>query len=838
MRRILIIVATVALTISALRAEDVRSSNSPASSERGSNFPTTQRGPAFPATRSNQQPNPSFGARAPTPQIPMPSATPGKPSRRGSNSSAGTNEINLSNQNLTATGAGRWHRMLLGGGGMVTYGQAVADGTQVVRTDSSGAYIRQGANQTWKQLVTYPSLSGMFGGNFAQGSQGAVCEIAIAPSNSNHLYLLMQLNAASAPLPTGSRVYSTTNKAASWTMTNSSFNGTCTGGETPMRQFGAYMRVDPEDENTVYVGDIIKGVFYTTNAGGSWTHISTVPNATIFPGTSLGGGSLIEFAPSGHTVYVSSYGTGVYKCTTANTTPSCTLLNTTGMPTIPYMMKTDSAGTLWVKDTNNIIYQHKTSWVQPTGLAGVGVCCLVVMPSNPNVAYAINWLGPGDPGGGGLYYSSNAQSSPPSFSLLPQGTMHASVIGWMGTPPWSSFLAGISAFADPSQPNQIYITTGVGVAGLNPPTSNVPYQYDWDQTTGIENMFFDGIWPINAGNIFLIGQDILAWFPAPVASGQYPSAVYGNGGHVLTDQFNSGCTDGGSVYIGLSGWDPAGGRQTGITYTLNGPGGTWAPFNSHYPTAQYYGQCYVRSSSDWIILQGGNVYRSTDHFATFTPCTFSNAMAGGTVTYNGGGWTQLSADAGGNIFLWNDGSGRSNGRNANGLWKGATTGCSFTQINNTYFKGYSFGFNLVPGRTCNTTDAVMWGSYPIYIHSSNYFDMNYWLGYSNDCGVTWQDFTHNLKNILSMNWGAPLSGSNGFPTMYCICMYASDGVHYTFGIWQVENINSGAPIFNNIDAADNGYPLGIFGVPFLAGDTATPDLVYVCFIGMSCVYRD
>ena len=68
MRRILIIVATVALTTSALRAEDAPSSNSPGSSERGPNFPASQTGPAFPAIQSDQQPNPSFGAQVPTPQ--------------------------------------------------------------------------------------------------------------------------------------------------------------------------------------------------------------------------------------------------------------------------------------------------------------------------------------------------------------------------------------------------------------------------------------------------------------------------------------------------------------------------------------------------------------------------------------------------------------------------------------------------------------------------------------------------------------------------------------------------------------------------------------------------
>ena len=65
MRRILIIAATVALTASAVQAEDAPSSNSPPLSDRGPDFPISQRGPAFPAIPPNQEPGPSFGTTAP-----------------------------------------------------------------------------------------------------------------------------------------------------------------------------------------------------------------------------------------------------------------------------------------------------------------------------------------------------------------------------------------------------------------------------------------------------------------------------------------------------------------------------------------------------------------------------------------------------------------------------------------------------------------------------------------------------------------------------------------------------------------------------------------------------
>ena len=68
MPRILIIVATVVVTASAVQAEDAPFSNSSQFSQRGPNFPTSEPGSAYPAHPPNQKPRPLFDTAAPSQQ--------------------------------------------------------------------------------------------------------------------------------------------------------------------------------------------------------------------------------------------------------------------------------------------------------------------------------------------------------------------------------------------------------------------------------------------------------------------------------------------------------------------------------------------------------------------------------------------------------------------------------------------------------------------------------------------------------------------------------------------------------------------------------------------------
>ena len=165
--------------------------------------------------------------------------------------------------------------------------------------------------------------------------------------------------------------YSSTNHGALWarTTTQPNSSATCSAndqGSPSYRVNNSYMAVSPGNENTVYLGTSSGGVWYTLNGGTTWTQISTstIPAGTTptsgcpssIPCADVGQGNLIAFDPSdatGNTVYITSYGNGAWKCTAALSSPSCTELNSTGMPTTFKTEIVDQAGTVWIVDNAN-----------------------------------------------------------------------------------------------------------------------------------------------------------------------------------------------------------------------------------------------------------------------------------------------------------------------------------------------------------------------------------------------------------------------------------------------------------------------------------------------------
>src|SRR6266567_1286689 len=87
--------------------------------------------------------------------------------------------------------------------------------TKVIRTDTHGAYIydasapnpgNAGGTGTWKQLVTSNSFPVTAGTPYLPSNGSSVYEIRIAPSNTSHLYMMIN-----------GLLYTSTNKGASWT---------------------------------------------------------------------------------------------------------------------------------------------------------------------------------------------------------------------------------------------------------------------------------------------------------------------------------------------------------------------------------------------------------------------------------------------------------------------------------------------------------------------------------------------------------------------------------------------------------------------------------------------
>jgi hypothetical protein len=380
-----------------------------------------------------------------------------------------------------------WAQLPIGGGGFVTGVYTYSDGTQIARTDTAGAYARSGPLAGWSLVNTHQSMPNTSGttncfgpgtscpADNSQGLMSGVCEIVAAPSNTKFMYMYFAPNLAQANDP--SFVYLSTNQGGTWTRTNSGVNGFpstnyCNANDFPHKFGYPTMGVSPNNVGIVYVGTRAYGVWYSLNQGATWTQI---PLATV-PASNDNWPNLIFFDPSdpmGHTVWITSNGTGVFKCTTAQTSPNCVLQTGTSgtMPTKATKMTIASTGTVWLVDDSNdpqgsLFRLQSGAWtkqINNDGSTGFNLSCVAVNPANTSAVYAMDYHG-------NMNYSVNAEGATPTWSGNVNFQETSSIIPWMQ---WSqdSALSIQNCTFDPTQTNVLYSGAGVGVFTNSPPVS-------------------------------------------------------------------------------------------------------------------------------------------------------------------------------------------------------------------------------------------------------------------------------------------------------------------------------------------------------------------------------
>lgn len=238
-----------------------------------------------------------------------------------------------------------WNVVKIGAGGWLTGIDIAPDGVKVVRADTYGAYWFNPSTKNcgnakapgcWQQLVTTSSMPAAEQG---VGLAGGVYEIAIAPSNTRRFYMMFN----------GS-VYRSDNSGGAWNRTTFARIGDADANGA-YRTFGRKMAVDPANADVVYVGTPSRGMFVSTDAGASWTNVSSIANSAAIGGVYPG--HTISFDPhsgvsDGRTrgIFAASYGTGVYHSTDGGM--NWTL--TASTPTTFKHMIVDQRGTLWLCD--------------------------------------------------------------------------------------------------------------------------------------------------------------------------------------------------------------------------------------------------------------------------------------------------------------------------------------------------------------------------------------------------------------------------------------------------------------------------------------------------------
>ena len=190
-----------------------------------------------------------------------------------------------------ATPSYNWQQLKIGGGGFVTgiVIHPTVAGLSYIRTDVGGVY-KLGANDTWQQLITTASVP-----NPAGTSDYNVESIALSQSNAQTLYIAVgnDINSQSG------RILKSTNQGQSFTDDGQRWT---IAGNGDYRMGGERLAVDPNNDNIVYFGSRKEGLWLTTDAGTSWTQVSTsaIPVGSN-SGSTPAGDQFVVFDPTSGT---------------------------------------------------------------------------------------------------------------------------------------------------------------------------------------------------------------------------------------------------------------------------------------------------------------------------------------------------------------------------------------------------------------------------------------------------------------------------------------------------------------------------------------------------------
>ena len=354
-----------------------------------------------------------------------------------------------------------WKPLRIGAGGYITGIDITSDGTKVVRTDTYGAYIWDGTQ--WDQLITSNSMPAAFVNT--QLDNSGVYEIAIAPSNTNILYMEFL-----------GYVFKSTNRGATWSKTN--FAQVTDGSNDSYRTYGRKMAIDPANPNVVYVGTPDGGgLFVTTDGGTSWSEVTGIANSTD-PGYA------IAFDPTSSVVggetqgiYVGSEGTGIYHST--NGGGSWTL--TSGTPTAFSHMVVAQDGVLYLADDvdNNLKIYSLGSWSSVSvGSNGNPLYAIAVDPSNANRIAVVN-------AAGNISVSPDHAATFAGYSF--SNSLTATDVPWLAGISSAFLSTGDIAF-DPSESNTLYLSAGYGIWVTNPFNTFISSVAWSSQSKGIEQL--------------------------------------------------------------------------------------------------------------------------------------------------------------------------------------------------------------------------------------------------------------------------------------------------------------------------------------------------------------
>ena len=515
-------------------------------------------------------------------------------------------EANVSNA-ITETGA-MAEPLKVGASGWVTGIDIDPTGTTyVLRTDTYGGYVGDGTG-LWQQVVRADAMPASFIQSFTQGTvqslgQG-VYEIRVAPSSPSTIYMVF-----------GSKVYKSTNRAASWTLLTGFPDVGTLDPNDPYRMWGEKAAVDPANPNIVYVGTVSNGLYVTTNGGTTWSQVSTsqVPVATHGAGIT----GIVFDTSSGMTdgktniIYVCSNGNGVYRSANAGVTWAA-LAN--GPTNVSHAAVAKDGVYYAATLASGLIYRYMNGAFTSTD-TGLGSYAFSVAPdpSDPTHARIVAGRDSGhlvistDRGahwGDVLWNQQLAAGDMPHLALSS-----------------ATYMSSGQMVFDPVVPDKLWLSAGYGVWFTGNTHVSYPTNVVWQaRSAGIEQIVGRDICiPPGSAYVIAAGEDRSVWV-VPTANTAYPTSNVTFG---TTDNqrlaYSVDYSRANPQHIvallnrGLVGEPELSG------YSLDG-GATWATFPAQPGSGGQGGDIIIAGNDNIIAVIGQRfAYRSTNLGTSWTP---------------------------------------------------------------------------------------------------------------------------------------------------------------------------------------------------------------------------
>jgi len=728
---------------------------------------------------------------------------------------------------------GNFTLIKIGGSGFISGVSSLSSANLLLaRTDQYGCYKNVNAGQ-WVQLFTtngMPTGAVLDANGAAIGNSSGEC--IPDPSDANTIWA-----------ETNGDVYVSTDQGDTW-------SSTCyprqkaylsQGQVQSLKSMGHTIAVDPINSNVVYMSTPSSGLMRTIDKGSNCETIKSV--STAKPYGNSGGGHLIVFDASGGTrnvdgqrrtanIYVSTYGSGVYRSTDGGQT---WILTSSGPITHMYMAA-DPFGNVWFVDNasgasygNGWKYNGKewSTIAAVTGVVGYAVAVDGKSCPTADTCHIVFIVG-GGPGSGTIFTTNGGSSW--NAATGKKTFVSTGDVTWL-----AAFMTGFNLYPSGAAFDASgHVFTGAeGVFYTTPPTSGTAITFT-SLTAGIEESLSSSIVTSSgtSGSVLVGVWDINCFrLVSPYAS--FPTTAnrgcYGTDGNALQHTYNLDWASSNSSFIvaltdNQQGY--VGGKYKNHSGTSVDGGRTWASLAapSAVSSRGLIGGCVAASSTKnfvWAPTDGaGGAVQP--FFTTDGGLTWTQIVVAGSVS--GWPWRNYlpskicAADrVNANTFFlynWNLGDGR-----GDAIVRCAGGGATCTIVSRPGF-GPSQQFNPVLKTVPGHADAIFM-SYGDPVVSKTQGG----LFYSTNGGST----VHGVPGFAAVRgfgFGAAFAG-HAFPAIVVAGFYKG-----TYGIWRSIDWD-GSRTWHQIGSYPNNLGVTIEDID---GDKLLADLFYISTnSGVFCV---